>query len=106
MYSKEQAQEFADRMIARMENPDGWKTRIWENFPGWHYEIKKGCLTVSETKQHWYYCLLNDDPEYSSGFGHWHTGVCYQNINDALDNQLKVALDCVAECQIIIDELI
>lgn len=42
----ERATKEADALARRMG--DGWEPVVWENL-GWHYEVRKGCCTVSPT---------------------------------------------------------
>jgi hypothetical protein len=107
--SKSSAFEDGKMVRACLNNPKGWKIRVFENL-GWHVNLVKGGMSL-------YWDCYNKGPRTfstlfdSSGHGpggemYWSDHFHSINPNTALEHQLKLAKNFVKQCTKAIQEVI
>ena len=88
-------------------NGKGWELKVWQNM-GWHWTLNNGYISVHETSDHRYYCMISDKPD---GYGlpiwtkNWRDRNFFTPM-EAVKDALKHAWEVVKKLDKIIDECI
>ncbi len=93
------ARRLAQATLKKLDNPRGWKIRVWEN-GGWHVSLSKGTMTLYVRKYMMgeveYSTLMNFDKKHpGTGAPELTLRQSFKCPNKAIEAQLKVARKCI-----------
>lgn len=103
MLTKFEAEKAAERLLKLINRP-GWSVKIWENM-GWHYKAFYGYLSVFPSYGGGYLAMLSTKRGASHSPGFWNDKNSYDDPNEAIEEQIKVACEFVGRLSKIIYEV-
>jgi len=109
--TKQEATIRVQKLQARMDTPDAWNIRVWENM-GYHYSLEHcgGHITLSESfrmnslQPSGFYALIHAEKDmFCSGDMFWVDRNDYLDPNEAVAGAVKIALAHVANLVAVTD---
>jgi len=104
--TKSEAKERGEALLKMMKGK-GWKLSIWENM-GWHFSVKNGGITVHPSYSSGYVTYLgldDDDTKPYGGQAFWTEKKSYADPNEAVIEQMRIALKFVNGCVVTLNSI-
>lgn len=99
MLTKKEVEAKGKELLEMMEG-DGWELIVSENL-GWHYSVSNKYISIFpclyDNKER-YTCLMSALPDRHWGEAFWTTQEVFDDPNDAVKHQIKVAREFVNKC--------
>lgn len=109
--SRDEAKRNGEAVRGCMERPDAWEVRVWDNAGSWYWELRHGALRLHRSYNAAYRkypvrysCLLGDTEKGGGGSPIWYDNQWYEDPNDAVAAQLKLARERLDDLTRIVED--